>query len=30
MAAGRDIRRDIYEKVSGFSEREVSDSAPAR
>nr|WP_279587836.1 ABC transporter ATP-binding protein [Microbacterium ulmi] len=24
MAAGRDIRRDVYEKVSGFSEREVS------
>jgi len=24
MAAGRDIRRDVYEKVSAFSEREVS------
>lgn len=24
MAAGRDIRRDIFEKVSGFSERELS------
>lgn len=24
MSAGRDIRRDVYEKVSGFSEREVS------
>lgn len=24
MAAGRDIRRDVYAKVSGFSEREVS------
>ena len=24
MAAGRDIRSDVYEKVSGFSEREVS------
>ena len=24
MAAGRDIRRDVYGKVSGFSEREVS------
>lgn len=24
MAAGRDIRRDVFEKVSGFSEREVS------
>ncbi|MDN3496760.1 ABC transporter ATP-binding protein [Planococcus sp. APC 4015] len=28
MAAGRDIRRDIYEKVSGFSEREVSAFGP--
>lgn len=24
MGAGRDIRRDVFEKVSGFSEREVS------
>ena len=24
MSAGRDMRRDVYEKVSGFSEREVS------
>ncbi|EPD84892.1 ATP-binding cassette, subfamily B, bacterial [Microbacterium sp. oral taxon 186 str. F0373] len=24
MSAGRDIRRDVYDKVSGFSEREVS------
>ena len=24
MAAGRDIRRDVYQKVSGFSEREVT------
>ncbi|CAI9393293.1 ABC transporter ATP-binding protein [Microbacterium sp. T2.11-28] len=24
MSAGRDIRRDVYQKVSGFSEREVS------
>ncbi|MBT9607947.1 ABC transporter ATP-binding protein [Microbacterium sp.] len=24
MAAGRDIRRDIFERVSGFSERELS------
>lgn len=24
MGAGRDMRRDVYEKVSGFSEREVS------
>jgi ATP-binding cassette subfamily B protein len=24
MAAGRDIRRDVFEKVSGFSERELS------
>ncbi|WP_454141136.1 ABC transporter ATP-binding protein [Microbacterium lacticum] len=24
MSVGRDIRRDVYEKVSGFSEREVS------
>jgi ATP-binding cassette subfamily B protein len=24
MAAGRDVRRDIFEKVSGFSERELS------
>ncbi|MDQ1082037.1 MULTISPECIES: ABC transporter ATP-binding protein [Microbacterium] len=24
MAAGRDIRRDIFDKVSGFSERELS------
>ncbi|KRA25363.1 multidrug ABC transporter ATP-binding protein [Microbacterium sp. Root61] len=28
MAAGRDIRRDVYEKVSGFSEREVSQFGP--
>jgi ATP-binding cassette subfamily B multidrug efflux pump len=28
MAAGRDIRFDIYEKVSGFSEREVSKFGP--
>lgn len=28
MAAGRDIRRDVYEKVSGFSEREVSRFGP--
>ena len=28
MAAGRDIRRDVYEKVSGFSEREVSKFGP--
>nr|WP_208387982.1 ABC transporter ATP-binding protein [Microbacterium halimionae] len=28
MAAGRDIRRDVYEKVSGFSEREVSTFGP--
>ncbi len=28
MAAGRDIRRDIYEKVSAFSEREVSAFGP--
>lgn len=28
MAAGRDMRRDIYEKVSGFSEREVSAFGP--
>lgn len=28
MAAGRDIRRDVYAKVSGFSEREVSDFGP--
>lgn len=28
MAAGRDIRRDIYDKVSGFSEREVSTFGP--
>jgi len=28
MAAGRDIRRDVYEKVSGFSEREVSHFGP--
>ncbi len=28
MAAGRDIRRDVYAKVSGFSEREVSKFGP--
>ncbi|MFG6475834.1 ABC transporter ATP-binding protein [Microbacterium sp. P06] len=28
MAAGRDIRRDVYDKVSGFSEREVSQFGP--
>ncbi len=28
MAAGRDIRRDVYEKVSAFSEREVSAFGP--
>ncbi|MHC3000097.1 ABC transporter ATP-binding protein [Microbacterium sp. HJ5] len=28
MAAGRDIRRDVYGKVSGFSEREVSRFGP--
>ncbi|MEV7694811.1 ABC transporter ATP-binding protein [Microbacterium sp. NPDC089189] len=28
MAAGRDIRRDVFEKVSGFSEREVSQFGP--
>ena len=28
MSAGRDIRRDVYEKVSGFSEREVSTFGP--
>ncbi|KAA9108382.1 ABC transporter ATP-binding protein [Microbacterium rhizomatis] len=28
MAAGRDIRRDIFEKVSAFSEREVSAFGP--
>ena len=28
MAAGRDIRRDVYEKVSAFSEREVSSFGP--
>jgi ATP-binding cassette, subfamily B, multidrug efflux pump len=28
MAAGRDIRFDVYEKVSGFSEREVSRFGP--
>lgn len=28
MAAGRDIRRDVFEKVSGFSEREVSRFGP--
>ncbi|SDG62375.1 ABC transporter ATP-binding protein [Microbacterium pygmaeum] len=28
MAAGRDMRRDIYEKVSAFSEREVSAFGP--
>ena len=28
MAAGRDIRRDVYGKVSGFSEREVSKFGP--
>lgn len=28
MGAGRDIRRDVYEKVSGFSEREVSKFGP--
>ncbi len=28
MAAGRDIRRDVFEKVSSFSEREVSRFGP--
>ena len=28
MGAGRDIRRDVFEKVSGFSEREVSHFGP--
>jgi ATP-binding cassette subfamily B protein len=28
MSAGRDIRRDVFEKVSGFSEREVSQFGP--
>lgn len=28
MAAGRDIRRDVFQKVSGFSEREVSRFGP--
>ena len=28
MAMGRDIRRDVYGKVSGFSEREVSKFGP--
>ncbi|POX67652.1 multidrug ABC transporter ATP-binding protein [Microbacterium sp. Ru50] len=28
MAAGRDIRRDVFEKVNGFSEREVSRFGP--
>ncbi len=28
MSAGRDIRRDVFEKVSGFSEREVSHFGP--
>ena len=28
MRAGRDIRRDVYMKVSGFSEREVSQFGP--
>ena len=28
MSAGRDIRRDVYEKVSAFSEREVSHFGP--
>ncbi|KAA9089860.1 ABC transporter ATP-binding protein [Microbacterium radiodurans] len=28
MATGRDIRRDVFEKVSGFSEREVSRFGP--
>lgn len=28
MGAGRDIRRDVYGKVSGFSEREVSKFGP--
>ncbi len=28
MAAGRDIRRDVFEKVSAFSEREVSQFGP--
>jgi ATP-binding cassette subfamily B protein len=28
MASGRDMRRDIYEKVSAFSEREVSKFGP--
>lgn len=28
MSAGRDIRRDVFDKVSGFSEREVSRFGP--
>ncbi len=28
MSAGRDIRQDVYEKVSGFSEREVTKFGP--
>jgi ATP-binding cassette subfamily B protein len=28
MSAGRDIRRDVFHKVSGFSEREVSQFGP--
>jgi ATP-binding cassette, subfamily B, multidrug efflux pump len=28
MSAGRDIRRDVFTKVSGFSEREVSQFGP--
>ncbi|MFT4136974.1 ABC transporter ATP-binding protein [Microbacterium sp.] len=28
MGAGRDIRRDVFEKVSGFSEREVAHFGP--
>ena len=28
MSAGRDIRRDVFQKVSGFSEREVSQFGP--
>jgi len=28
MSAGRDIRRDVYDKVSAFSEREVSQFGP--
>lgn len=28
MSAGRDVRRDVFQKVSGFSEREVSQFGP--